>query len=115
MISALDSATERRALSLLRSPPNTGKYEAIKTLLTSAYELSDYERASSLFRLTGLGYYKSSKLMDSMLTLLGDHNPCFLFNHLFLQQLPDFVRGSLANSVINDYRSFAQEAEKISY
>ena len=33
--------------------------------------------------------------------------------HLFLQQLPNFVRGSLANSVVNDYRSFAQEDDNI--
>ena len=42
-----------------------------------------------------------------MLSLLGYHTQCFLFKRLFLQQLPDFVRGSLANSVVNDYRSFA--------
>ena len=50
-----------------------------------------------------------------MLSLLGDMNPCFLLKHLFLQQLPDFVRCSLTNSVVNDYRSFAQEAEKWSW
>ena len=38
VVSALDSATATRDLSLLRSPPNTGKYDAIKTFLTSAYD-----------------------------------------------------------------------------
>ena len=104
VVLALDSAAATRALSLLRSPSNTRKYDAIKTFFTSTYELSDYERASSLFGLTGLGDSKPSELMDSMIR---DHNPWFL------QQLPDFVRGSLAISVVNDYCSFAQEADKM--
>ena len=39
VVSALDSSTATRVLSLLISLPNTGKHEAIKTLLlTSAYD-----------------------------------------------------------------------------
>ena len=32
----------------------------------------------------------------------GTHNPCFLFKHLFLQQLPDYVRAPLAASAHNE-------------
>ena len=106
VVSAFDSATSTRAL-YRPTPANT------KQLKLYVYELSNNERASSLCEQTGFGDSKPSKLMDSMLSLLGDHNPCFLFEHLFLQQLPDFVRGSLANSVVYGYRSFAQEADKI--
>ena len=81
--------------------------------MPSAYEFSAYERASSLFGLTGFGDSKPSELIDSILSLLGDHNSCLLFKHLFQQQLADYVHGSLANSVVNDYRSFAQEADKL--
>ena len=37
----------------------------------------------------------------------------FPLKPLFLQQLPAFMRGSLASSVTNAYRSFAQEADQI--
>ena len=98
------------ALSILASPPATEKYQAIKLFLTSAYELPDYERTAALFNMSGLGDYKPSQLMDNMLALLGEHKPCFLFKHLFLQQLTDYVRAPLATSTIADYRQLAQEA-----
>ena len=113
VVSALDSTTATRAQSLLASPPTADKYEAIKDFLKSAYELSEYERASALFALPGLGDAKPSQLMDSMLALLGPHTPCFLFRHLFIQQLPTYVRGALAHSNITDYRALAQEVRSI--
>ena len=73
IVSALDSATATRAVSILSQPPITGKYANIKKFLTSAYELSDYERASSLFKIRGLGDLKPSELMDNMLALIGSH------------------------------------------
>ena len=113
VVASLDNSTAQRALSILASPPATEKYQAIKLFLTSAYELPDYERAAALFNMSGLGDYKPSQLMDNMLALLGEHKPCFLFKHLFLQQLPDYVRAPLATSTIADYRQLAQEADKI--
>ena len=85
IVSALDSATATRAVSILSQPPITGKYANIKKFLTSAYELSDYERASSLFNIRGLGDLKPSELMDNMLALIGSNTPCVLFKYLFLQ------------------------------
>ncbi len=113
VVSALDNATATRAVSLLSAPPAQHKYSAIKTFLTGAYELSECERAAALFNLHGLGDSNPSELMDSMLALLGPHTPCFLFLHLFLQQLPEYVRGPLSVSGIKDYRALAQEADKI--
>jgi len=113
VVSALDNATATRALSLITSPPSTEKYRKIKSFLTSAYDLSDVERAAALFSLPGLGDSKPSELMDTMLGLLGTHSPCFLFMHLFLQQLPDYVRAPLASSTITDSRRLALEADKI--
>ena len=113
VVAALDTSTATRTVLLLSSPPTTDKYSAIKTFLISAYDLSDSERASALFNLPGLGDSKPSELMDSMLSLLGTHTPCFLFRHLFLQQLPDYVRAPLAPSSTDNYRALAQEADKI--
>ena len=95
MVAALDSAAATRAVSLLSAPPATEKYGAIKRSITGAYELSECERASALINLQGLG--------DSMLSLIGGHTPCFLFLHLFMQQLPDYVGAPLSMSGIKDY------------
>ena len=102
IISALDSDTATRAQSLLVSPPTENKYQAIKNFLISAFDWSEYERASALFAMPGLGDSKPSELMDSMLALMGSHKPCFLFRHLFLQQLPTHVRAPIAQSKIED-------------
>ena len=113
VVSALDSATATRAQSLLVSPPTENKYQAIKEFLISAFDLSEYERASALFAMPGLGDSKPSELMDSMLALMGSHKPCFLFRHLFLQQLSTHIRAPIAQSKIEDYRALAQEADMI--
>ena len=81
--------------------------------LTSAFELSECERATALFNLPGLGDSKPSELMYAMLALLRTHKPCFLFKHLFLQQLPEYVRDPFATAALNDYRALAQEADQI--
>jgi len=65
-----------------------------------------------LLSLNGLGDSEPSELMDTMLALLGRHRPDFLFQELFLQQLPLPVRAALANTAITDCRELAEEADK---
>ena len=113
VVSSLDSATDTRAVFLLSAPPATGKYIAIKRFLTGAYALSECERASALVNLQGLGDSTPSELVDSMLSLLCGHTPYFLFFHLFMQQLPDYVRAPLSMYGIKDYRALSQEADWI--
>ncbi|GFR71912.1 retrovirus-related Pol polyprotein [Elysia marginata] len=113
VLAALDTNTATRALSLLTAPQPSNKYGALKEFLISAFGLTDEERASTLLDLRGLGDYKPSELMDNMFSLLGGHTPCFLFKQIFMRQLPDQVRASLATSATSDYRALAQEAEKL--
>lgn len=113
IVAALDSSTASRALSLLQDPPHRDKYLSLKQLLLETYELSEPERARKLLSLPGLGDSKPSELMDHMLTLLGDHQPCFLFKELFLQQMPGNVRTALASSPLKDPRALAREADKV--
>ncbi|GFR69521.1 retrovirus-related Pol polyprotein [Elysia marginata] len=110
---ALVTNTATRALSLLTAPPPTNKYGALKEFLISAFGLTDEERASTLLDLRRLRDYKPSELMDNMLSLLGGHTPCFLFKQIFMRQLPDQVRASLATSATSDYRALALEADNL--
>ncbi|KAL6483353.1 hypothetical protein MHYP_G00082250 [Metynnis hypsauchen] len=48
-----------------------------------------------------------------MLSLMGDHPPCFIFRELFKQQLPEYVRTALAGSPLKDYCALAREADKV--
>ncbi|CAL9683125.1 unnamed protein product [Knipowitschia caucasica] len=116
IVAALDSATTRRMMGLLRDPPHEGKYEALKRGLLQLYQLSDMERADRLLSLSGLGDCKPSELMENMLALLGSGDSSFIFTHLFLRQLPPPVRTALATSDLvrtKDYRRLAEEADKL--
>ena len=83
VVAALDSQTATRALSVIAAPPLTNKYEALKSFSCSDFGLSETERANTLLDLSGFGDRKPSELMDSMLGLLGDHKPCFIFKQIF--------------------------------
>ena len=112
-VAALDTNTATRALSVITSPPSTDKYKAIKTFLESAYGLTNGERATALLNMRGLGDSKPSEMMDNMLSLLGQHQPCFLFRQIFLQQLPEQVRTPLSVLDVSDYRALARESDKL--
>ena len=112
VVAALNSATAGRVVSMLENPPEHDKYGALKAHLLKAFGLSDSERARRLLSLNGLGDCKPSELMDKMLSLLGSHKPDLLFTELFLQQLPTQVRSALANTIITDCRTLAEEADK---
>ena len=51
--------------------------------------------------------------MDEMLALLGDHFPCFLFQQLFLERLPEDIRVQLVDSEADDYRHLAKKADAL--
>ena len=112
VVASLTSATAGRVVSLLERPPTKNKYAALKAHLLDTFGLCESERARQLLSLPGLGDSKPSALMDHMLALLGDHQPCFIFKEIFLQQLPEQVRLALANSTITDFRQLAREADK---
>lgn len=111
VVSALDQATAGRLVDVLTNPPDTDLYASIKARLITTFGLSRRERAARLLRMPGLGDRKPSQLMDDMLALAGDHQPCFLFEQLFLEQLPDDVRLQLANADFGDARKVALLAD----
>ena len=51
--------------------------------------------------------------MDNMLALLRNHTPCFLFRQLFIEQMPANMRPHLARINDDNYRTLAQEADKL--
>lgn len=113
VVAALDQDTASRLLDLLDNPPAAGKYNAIKDRLVATFALSRYERAGRLLDLPELGDERPSALMDKMLALLGDHPPCFLFHRLFLDRMPESIRGVLVHSGEEDSRALAKRADQL--
>lgn len=113
LVSALDQATASRLLDVLTNPPVDNKYHHLKTKLTATFCLGRRERASLLLRMQGLGDRKPSQLMDEMLALMDGHTSCFLFEQIFLEQLPQDVRLQLADEDFADPRAVALKADSI--
>ena len=59
--------------------------------------------------MNGLG----DKLMDEMLVLAYNHQNCPLFEHFFLEQLPEDIRLQLANDDFTDARKIALKGGRI--
>ncbi len=114
VVAALDQHTAGRLLDLLREPPLSNKFQAIKSRLLGTFTLSDYERAGALLELPELGDDKPTVLMDKMLSLLPlSHQPCFLFRRIFLNHLPEDIRAVLVHSKIEDSRELAKAADQL--
>ena len=111
IVASLDQQTASRIRNLLQNPPQDDKYGALKARLLKTFSQSETQRANQLIDLPDLGDETPSMLMDKMLALLGDHNPCFLFRQLFLRRLPEDIRTILVHSKIEDARDLAEAAD----
>ena len=100
-------------MDILRAPPAEGKYILLKNSLIETFAPDQYQRASRLLHMAGLGDNKPSVLMDNMLSLLGNHEPCFLFRQIFLEQLPEDIRAHLIRSGLSDCRELAKAADEL--
>ena len=86
VIKLLDSSTSLRVLSVIESPPETGKYDALKAALLAAFETTQFQKDTALLKMTGLGDRRPSELLQYMRSQNKD--PETLFRALFLNQLP---------------------------
>ena len=102
IVAAMDQDTASRLLDLLAHTPTDDKYETIKTRLLKTFGLSRRVRANKLLNMEDLGDRMPSALMDEMLSLLDDHQPCMLFEQLFLNKMPDHIRLQLADADFTD-------------
>lgn len=111
VVASLDQDTAVRILDIIEMPPEENKFTAIKTRLLDSFAPSEYERASRLLHMSSVGDEKPSALMDRMLSLLSGHPPCFLFRQLFLERLPEDIRGPLVHGKLEDCRELAKAAD----
>lgn len=111
VVSALEQEAAGHIIDYLRHPPAQDKYEGIKKLLQDTFGLNRRARAAKLLHMDGLGDRKPSVLMNEMLALLDGHQPCLLFEQIFLEQLPDDIRIAVADDDFSDPRKLATRAD----
>ena len=77
-ISSFNQETANQVLDLIKSPPSSEPFEALKNRLLKLFALDNYQRYEAISNLPLSGDMKPSKLMSNMLALLPvDHKPCF--------------------------------------
>lgn len=111
VIQLLDSTTSRRVQSVIQNPPESGKYQALKSALLEAYEPTQTQKDNILLNLNGLGDKRPSELLQEMKSL--NSNPETLFTALFLNQLPPEVRRILAQGPKRELDEMAKVADRI--
>ena len=110
---SFDQETAQRIADLITNLPNEGKYNTLKHRLLHTFGLSKAERASLIFNISELGDRKPSELLDEMLSYIGDHHTCLLFEYIYLSHLPEDIRLSLSNFDSLDARSLGEKADSL--
>ena len=105
--SALDQTTASRFKDYISHSPSEHKYDALKDWLLKSFILSEPEHAPLLLHFRPLGDTKPFALMDEMFVLFGNNPPCFLFQQLFLECLPENMSAQLIDEDIEDHPRLA--------
>ena len=111
VLQLLDSETSRRVHAVIANPPQSNKYNALKSALLSAFEPTQFQKDSTLLHLNGLGDRRPSELLQYMRSLNTD--PSTLFRCVFLHQLPPDVRRILAQTPDATLDVLAATADRI--
>lgn len=111
VISALPPDVIKRIEDLVKSPPNTDKYEALKGRLTDSFDTPPEERATRLLNIRDLGGCRPSTFADHMLLLTDGADAEFFLCAILIRSLPDEVRQVVQHSTAS-FRDLAKEADK---
>ena len=69
-VSSFNQETANQVLDLIKSPPSSEPYKALKQRLLKLFALDDFQRYEAISSLPLSGDMKPSKVMSSMLALL---------------------------------------------
>jgi hypothetical protein len=89
-------------------------YIVLKGGLLSAQQLTDFQRAVSLFDMPAFGARKQSQLMAAILEVsTWGAEKCILFLCLFLRRLPCQVHVLLVRADLADLKGLAEQTDKL--
>jgi len=112
VVGSLDSATLTNVADIVRSPPATEKYEAIKNRLISDFTDSENKKLRRLIQECELGDSKPSQLLRKMRDLSGTALNDDAIKVFYLQRLPDSVR-AVVSIAEGDLDTCARQADKM--
>lgn len=98
---------------IVRKPPETNKYEAIKQRLINAYEESESSQFQKLLGGLELGDQKPSYLLRRMRDLAGNMMADDALRVMWLRQLPTQVRAVLSVNKDSSLEGLASSADKM--
>ena len=111
VVGNLDDRVSEEIEDFLVRPPDTGKYEALKQALISAYGRSQAQKDAELLAITGMGDRRPSSFLRYLQRLNGDKDT--LLRAFFIHHLPGNVRANLAGHTVTDIKKLAQKADDI--
>lgn len=113
VITNLDADTLPFISDLMEKLPEVGKYELIKERLISQFDETNESKLRRILRGTEFTDDKPSNILQRMRNLAGTEVGDNILRTLFLEQLPEHVRGILAISEVVDLSKLALQADKI--
>lgn len=113
VITQLDARTLLAIADFISNPPADNKYPAIKARIMSSFADTTESKLRRLLRGLEPTNEKPSLLLQRIRGLADGHVGDALLRTLFLEQLPEYVRGVLAISGDIDLTTLAQQAERV--
>ncbi|XP_036145424.1 uncharacterized protein LOC118646499 [Monomorium pharaonis] len=98
---------------IVDSPPPSGKYEALKQRIIDSLSESQETKLRRLLRGQAMGNDKPSVYLQRIRNLAGGQCNDNVLRSLFMEQLPEHVRGILAISQLDDLSTLAAQADRI--
>lgn len=112
-VSKLPKEVIQQVSDLLRDPPASNKFQALKTRLISTYEESETKQFEKLLSQMELGEQKPSQLLRKMRELNHDRINEDTLSMLWMRHLPASLRGVLAVADTKNLENRAAMADKI--
>ncbi|XP_034935541.1 uncharacterized protein [Chelonus insularis] len=113
VITNLDPETLPFISDIMERLPDQGKYEVIKERLISQFDETNESKLRRILRGAEFADDKPSNMLQRMRNLAGTEVGDNILRTLFLEQLPEHVRGILAISEVVDLSKLALQADKI--
>lgn len=98
---------------IIDAPPEQGKYEALKRRIIDSLSDSQETRLRRLLRGQAMGDEKPSLFLQRLRNLAGGQCNDSVLRTLFMEQLPEHMRGILAISQLDDLATLAAQADRI--
>lgn len=113
IVTQLDSQSLPAISDIILNPPAHNKYEAVKSRILSSYDESSESKMRKLLQGIEPTNDKPTLILQRIRNLAGGQVGDAFLRTIFLNQLPEFVRGVLAISGNADLSALALQADKV--